>query len=85
MKPLAESILIKKPNTKETFTESQISEIIKCADPITGPEYFLSHYFYIQHPTKVRMRYEPFEYKKRLVDTYHNFRYSISLMPRQTG
>ena len=85
MKPLAESILIKKPNTKETFTESQIREIIKCADPITGPEYFLSHYFYIQHPTKGRMRYEPFEYQKRLVDTYHNFRYSISLMPRQTG
>ena len=70
---------------KENYTESQIKEIIKCADPITGPQYFLDNYFYIQHPTKGRMLYVPFEYQRRLVDTYHGYRYSISLMPRQTG
>jgi hypothetical protein len=85
MKPLSETVLIKKPNTKETFTESQLREVIKCADPISGPAYFLSNYFYIQHPTRGRMKYEPFEYQERLVQTYHNYRYSISLMPRQTG
>lgn len=85
MKPLSETVLIKKPNTKESFTESQLREVIKCADPVSGPAYFLSNYFYIQHPTRGRMRYEPFEYQERLVDTYHNYRYSISLMPRQTG
>ena len=85
MKPLSETVLIKKPNTKESFSESQLREVIKCADPISGPAYFLSNYFYIQHPTRGRMRYEPFEYQERLVDTYHNYRYSISLMPRQTG
>ena len=83
-KPL-ESVLIKKPNVKQTFTEEQIQEVIRCADPVTGPEYFLDNYFYIQHPTRGRMRYHPFEYQKRLVHTYHNYRYSISLMPRQTG
>ncbi len=85
MKPLAETVLIKKPNTRESFTETQLREVIKCADPINGPAYFLENYFYIQHPTKGRMRYSPFDYQKRLVDTYHNYRYSISLMPRQTG
>jgi len=85
MKPLSETVLIKKPNTKESFTESQLREVIKCADPVSGPAYFLSNYFYIQHPTRGRMRYKPFEYQERLVDTYHNYRYSISLMPRQTG
>ncbi len=85
MSKLNETVLIKKPNTKETFTESQLKEIIRCADPVDGPEYFLGHYFYIQHPTKGRMKYQPFDYQKRLVSTYHNFRYSISLMPRQTG
>lgn len=83
-KPL-ESVLVKKPNARETYTEAQIRDVIKCADPETGPEYFLANYFYIQHPTRGRMRYEPFEYQKKLVHTYHNFRYSISLMPRQTG
>lgn len=83
-KPL-ESVLIKKPNQKQNFTAQQIQEVVRCADPQTGPEYFLENYFYIQHPTKGRMRYIPFDYQRRLVHTYHAFRYSISLMPRQTG
>lgn len=83
-KPL-ETALVKKPNARESYTEEQIREVIKCADPTTGPEYFLTNYFYIQHPTKGRLRYKPYEYQKKLVHTYHNFRYSISLMPRQTG
>ncbi len=83
-KPL-ENVLIKKPNMQESYTEQQLREVIKCADPATGPQYFLDNYFYIQHPTRGRMVYKPFEYQRRLVDTYHNYRYSISLMPRQTG
>ena len=83
-KPL-ESVLIKKPNTVESYTANQIQEFVKCSDPETGPEYFLSNYFYIQHPTRGRMKYSPFDYQVRLVDTYHKYRYSISLMPRQTG
>ena len=31
------------------------------------------------------MQYHPYEYQKRLINTYHNYRYSISMMPRQTG
>jgi len=80
-----DNVLVKKPHTKSAFTQAQLQEFIKCSDPITGPEYFMSNYFYIQHPTKGRMLYEPFDYQKRLIDTYHNYRYSISLMPRQTG
>jgi hypothetical protein len=80
-----ESILIKKPNLQESYTLEQIDEILKCADPVTGPEYFLSKYFYIQHPVKGRLLYSPFDYQKRLVNSYHKYRFSISLMPRQTG
>lgn len=77
--------LVKPANRRESFTEKQIIEFAKCADPITGPQYFLDNYFYIQHPTKGQMLYHPFEYQTRLIDTYHNNRFSISLMPRQTG
>ena len=72
-----DNALVKKPHSKETFTQEQLLEFAKCADPITGPEYFMSNYFYIQHPTKGRMLYQPFEYQKRLIETYHNYRYSI--------
>jgi hypothetical protein len=83
-KPI-ENSLIKKPNVQENYTEQQLREVIKCADPKTGAHYFLNNYFYIQHPTRGRMKYVPFEYQERLVDSYHNYRFSINLMPRQTG
>jgi len=80
-----ETVLIKKPNTIETYTQAQLQAVINCADPISGHKFFLENYFYIQHPTRGRMKYSPFEYQVRLVDTYHNYRYSINLMPRQSG
>lgn len=80
-----ESVLVKAPHKRQAFTEEQLKEFIKCADPVTGPQYFMDNFFYIQHPTKGKMLYHPFDYQKRLIDTYHNFRFSISMMPRQTG
>ena len=80
-----ESAIIKTPYKKMSYTEHQIQELAKCADPVTGPRYFMSNYFFIQHPTKGSIQYHPFEYQERLIDAYHHNRYSISLMPRQTG
>jgi hypothetical protein len=80
-----ENVIVKKANQIETYTEFQIRELAKCADPVTGPQYFMDNYFYIQHPTKGSIQYHPFEYQERLINTYHNYRFSISLMPRQTG
>jgi hypothetical protein len=67
------------------YTDEQIQEFAFCADPDDGPMYFLDNFFYIQHPTRGRMVYHPFEYQRRLIDTYHQNRFSISMMPRQTG
>jgi hypothetical protein len=83
-KPL-ETTIVKTPHLKANYTEKQIIEFARCADPVTGPEYFMSNYFFIQHPTKGKLLYRPFEYQKKLIENYHNFRFSISLMPRQTG
>jgi hypothetical protein len=80
-----ENTLVKTPYKKTTFTDKQLEEFMKCADPVTGPMYFMDNFFYIQHPTRGKMLYHPFDYQKRLIDTYHNYRYSISMMPRQTG
>jgi hypothetical protein len=77
--------IIKSPYQKVNFSEEQIVEFMRCADPDTGPEYFMSNYFYIQHPVRGKMLYQPFEYQRKLIDTYHQNRFSISLMPRQTG
>ena len=80
-----EGVLIKAPHRRQYWTDQQLEQFVLCADPDTGPAYFLDNFFYIQHPTRGKMLYHPFEYQKRLIDTYHRFRYSISMMPRQTG
>ena len=77
--------LIKRPHQQESWTEHEIREFARCADPVTGPAYFMNHYFYIQHPVKGRIPYHAYSFQDRLVETYHNYRFSIALMPRQTG
>ena len=80
-----ETAIIRNPYRKMSMSEQQIIEFARCADPVSGPRYFMSNYFFIQHPTKGAIQYIPFEYQERLIDSYHENRYSISLMPRQTG
>jgi hypothetical protein len=80
-----ETAIIRSPYKAMSMTEHEIREFARCADPITGPEYFMTNYFYIQHPTRGSIQYKPYEYQIRLIDTYHSNRFSISLMPRQTG
>ena len=83
--PFEDQNLVKTPYKKQAYTEEQLREFAACCDPVTGPEYFMRNFFYIQHPVKGKMQYTPYEYQTRLIDTYHNYRYSISMMPRQTG
>jgi hypothetical protein len=78
--------LVKNPYTKTVFkTDKELQDFIKCCDPNTGYLYFMDNFFMIQHPTKGSMVYHPWPYQKRLIETYHKYRYSISLMPRQSG
>jgi len=80
------STLVKTPYVKTKFaTQKQLEDFIKCCDPKTGYLYFMDNFFYIQHPTKGSMVYHPWAYQERLIHTYHNYRFSISLMPRQSG
>jgi hypothetical protein len=84
-KPTIDASLIKKPHLQMAYSTEQALELIKCSDPVTGPLYFLENFFYIQHPTKGKLLFNPFEFQVRLINTYHNNRQSIALCPRQVG
>lgn len=73
---------IKAPYKKENYTEDQIAKIIKSA---TDPVYFLKTYMWIQHPIKGRVPFELFDYQVDLINTYHNYKYSINMLGRQMG
>ena len=77
--------LVKAPRQQQRFTEKDVEHLLKCSDPITGPHYFLDNFFYIQHPVKGKLKYEAFDYQKRLIDSYHENRFNVNLLPRQTG
>ena len=77
--------LIKKANATQRWTEEDIEHMLKCSDPMTGPRYFLENFFFIQHPTKGKIQYKPFDYQKRLLDSYHGHRFSVNMLGRQMG
>jgi hypothetical protein len=80
-----DGVLTKKAHTKEKFTEQDVQDLLACADPNTGYHYFSKNFFHIQHPVKGKVKFEPYEYQERLLDAYHNYRFNINMLPRQSG
>lgn len=76
--------LTKKAHTVTNYSIDQINELKKCMDPINGPLYFMTHFFYITTDTGIEL-YNPYKFQYRLIDAYHNYIKSISLCPRQVG
>ena len=77
--------LVKTAHVAQKWTEQDILDLQLCTDHDTGPHHFLDNFFYIQHPVKGKLRYEAFEYQRRLIDSYHQNRFNVNLLPRQTG
>lgn len=80
-----DGVLTKKANQQETYTERQIDDLVKCMDPDVGYLHFAKNFAYIQHPVKGKLLFEPFEYQERLMQSYHNYRFNVNMLPRQTG
>jgi len=80
-----DGVLIKKANRQETYTNEQVEDLVSCMDPVEGYLYFAKKFAYIQHPVKGKLLYDPYEYQLGLMHSYHNFRFNINMMPRQTG
>lgn len=77
--------LVKRAYQVDSYTVEQLEELKKCADPETGPMYFMRNYVYIQHPTRGRMLFDPFGFQIGLVEAYHKNRFCVAMLSRQTG
>ena len=80
-----ENVLVKEAHTPTLYTEQQLTDFALCADPDSGPEYFLNNFFYIQHPTRGQVKFVPFDYQEELLHNYHENRFSINMLGRQMG
>jgi hypothetical protein len=74
--------LVKKGYSKDKYSKKKIEELMKCME---DPIYFCENFVMVQHPSKGRMPFVPYEYQRRLISTYADNRFSIALLPRQTG
>lgn len=80
-----DGVLIKRANRQEKFSEHHIQELAECAEPDLGYLYFVKNFFYIQHPVKGKLKFDPFGYQETLLQSYHNNRFNINMLPRQSG
>lgn len=80
-----DGVLIKKANQQETYTEEQVDHLVKCMDPENGYMHFSKNFAYIQHPVHGKLLFEPYGFQENLMHSYHNYRFNINMMPRQSG
>jgi Terminase large subunit, T4likevirus-type, N-terminal/Terminase RNaseH-like domain len=80
-----DGVLTKKAHTKEKFTEEQVQHLLKCADPFHGYLHFAKNFFHIQHPVEGKMKFNPYQYQEKLLAAYHDYRFNVNMLPRQSG
>jgi hypothetical protein len=74
--------LLKKANTPIEFTQEQIEEYIKCKD---DPVYFAQNYVKIVTLDHGLQPFKTYDFQEKLINNFHNNRFNICKMPRQTG
>ena len=74
--------LLKKANTSMKFTQEQILEFMRCKD---DPVYFAKNYVRIVTLDHGLMPFDLYPFQEKLINNFHENRFNICKMPRQTG
>jgi hypothetical protein len=74
--------LLKQRGVQIDFTREQVSEFIKCSQ---DPEYFLENYIKVISLDDGIVPFIPYPFQRKLIDSFHNNRFSICKLPRQSG
>ena len=73
---------LKKANTQIEFTEEQILEFLKCKE---DPVYFARNYIKIVSLDEGLVPFNMYPFQEKLIQNFHDNRFNICKMPRQTG
>ncbi len=73
---------LKKANTQIEYTEEQIIEFLKCKE---DPVYFANNYMKIVSLDEGLVQFKPYDFQEKLIERFHENRFNICKMPRQTG
>ena len=73
---------LKKANTAIEFTQEQVLEFMKCKE---DPVYFANNYVKIVSLDEGLTQFHPYHFQEKLINNFHENRFNICKMPRQTG
>jgi len=73
---------LKKAHTKSRFTPKQVEEVMKCLE---DPKYFIEQYLKIVTIDKGLVPFQMYDFQRKMVDTFHDNRFTICKLPRQSG
>ena len=73
---------LKKANVAQEFTQEQILEFYACRN---DPIYFAEKYVKIVSLDEGLTPFKPYHFQKKLIKNFHENRFNICKMPRQTG
>ena len=73
---------LKRANTQIEFTEEQIYEFLKCKE---DPVYFARNYIKIVTLDHGLQPFRMYPFQEKLISNFHEHRFNICKMPRQTG
>jgi hypothetical protein len=73
---------LKAENVQVEFTEDQVIEFLKCKE---DPVYFALKYIRIVSLDEGLIPFEMYDFQKELIQNFHEKRFNIAKLPRQTG
>ena len=73
---------LKKANTPIEWTEEMMVEFLKCKE---DPVYFAKNHVKIVSLDEGLTQFEPYHFQEKLINNFHDNRFNICKMPRQTG
>ena len=73
---------LKKANTPIEFTKENVAEYLKCKE---DPVYFAMNYVKIVTLDEGLKSFQPYDFQEKLINNFHDNRFNICKMPRQTG
>ena len=74
--------LLKKANTQIEWTEEMMVEFLRCKE---DPVYFAQNHVKIVSLDEGLTQFQPYDFQEKLINNFHENRFNICKMPRQTG
>ena len=74
--------LLKKANTQIEWTEEMMVEFLRCKE---DPVYFAQNHVKIVSLDEGLTQFRPYDFQEKLINNFHENRFNICKMPRQTG